>query len=200
MSDNGGLSAVARGGEKHTHNMPLASGKGSIYEGGIREPMLVKWPGKTAPNTISGEQVIIEDFFPTILDMARIEGVETVQTIDGKSFVSVLKEEQKEIVEERPLFWHYPNEWGPEGPGIGASSAVRKGDWKFIYFHEDRRMELYNIKLDIGETKNLVTQEVDKVKELASVLTNHLKSVKAQMPIDKATGKQVEFPFALLKD
>ena len=200
MSDNGGLSAVARGGERHTHNKPLASGKGSVYEGGIREPMLVKWPGTTAPNTISEEQVIIEDFYPTILEMASIKGYETVQTIDGKSFVATLKEEEKEPNVTRALFWHYPNEWGPDGPGIGASSAVRKGDWKFIYFHEDRRMELYNLKNDIGETKNLVTEEQIMVNELASVLTNHLKDVKAQMPKDKLTGKSVEYPLDLLKD
>jgi arylsulfatase A-like enzyme len=198
MSDNGGLSAHARGGEPHTHNLPLASGKGSVYEGGIREPMLVKWPGKVAPNTISEEYVIIEDFYPTILEMAGIEGFETVQTIDGQSFVSVLKEEKKEVNEERPLFWHYPNEWGPDGPGIGASSAVRKGDWKFIYFHADRRMELYNLRLDIGETKNLISQEQDKVREMANILSNHLINVKAQMPKDKATGEQVEFPLSLL--
>jgi arylsulfatase A-like enzyme len=198
MSDNGGLSAHARGGEPHTHNLPLASGKGSVYEGGIREPMLVKWPGKVAPNTISEEYVIIEDFYPTILEMAGIEGFETVQTIDGQSFVSVLKEEKKEVNEERPLFWHYPNEWGPDGPGIGASSAVRKGDWKFIYFHADRRMELYNLRLDIGETENLISQEQDKVREMANILSNHLINVKAQMPKDKATGEQVEFPLSLL--
>jgi len=198
MSDNGGLSAVARGGEKHIHNKPLASGKGSVYEGGIREPMLVKWPGKVAPNTISEAQVIIEDFYPTILEMAGIEVVETVQAIDGQSFVPVLKEEDKAGTGERPLFWHYPNEWGPEGPGIGASSAVRKGDWKFIYFHQDRRMELYNLRLDIGETKNLVDDQQEKVRELASILTNYLITVKAQMPIDKATGKEVEYPLLLL--
>jgi arylsulfatase A-like enzyme len=198
MSDNGGLSAVARGGELHTHNKPLASGKGSVYEGGIREPMLVKWPGKVAPNTISEETVIIEDFYPTILEMAGIEGIETVQTIDGQSFVSVLKEEKKEGIEERPLFWHYPNEWGPDGPGIGASSAVRKGDWKFIYFHADRRMELYNLRLDIGETKNLISEEQDKVREMANILSNHLINVKAQMPIDKSTGMRVEYPVELL--
>jgi arylsulfatase A-like enzyme len=81
MSDNGGLSAVARGGEKHTHNKPLASGKGSIYEGGIREPMLVKWPGKVQPNTTTDNYVIIEDFYPTVLEMAGLYNVETVQII-----------------------------------------------------------------------------------------------------------------------
>ncbi|EAR02039.1 sulfatase-like hydrolase/transferase [Maribacter sp. HTCC2170] len=198
MSDNGGLSSVARGGERHKHNLPLSSGKGSVYEGGIREPMLVKWPGTAAPNTESNEQVIIEDFYPSILEMAGIEGYETVQAVDGKSFVATFEEEMKEPGEPRALFWHYPNEWGPDGPGIGASSAVRKGDWKFIYFHEDRRMELYNLKRDIGETKNLVAEESDKVKELASVLTNHLKDVKAQMPIEKSTGERVPYPSELI--
>lgn len=205
MSDNGGLSAVAREGEKHTHNTPLASGKGSVYEGGIREPMLVKWPGQVAPNTRSEEYLIIEDFYPTILEMAGVETFETVQTVDGKSFVPFLLEDDQEevmpgapVAEERPLFWHYPNEWGPEGPGIGASSAVRKGDWKFIYFHADRHMELYNLRLDIGESQNMVDQEPDRVKEMASILTDHLKGVKAQMPKDRNTGKQVEYPVDLL--
>ena len=199
MSDNGGLSAVARGGEKHTHNKPLNSGKGSVYEGGIREPMLVKWPGKVAPNTETDQQVIIEDFYPTILQMAGIETMETVQTIDGLSFVPHLIEtEEKEMTSERPLFWHYPNEWGPSGPGIGASSAVRQGDWKFIYFHADRRMELFNLKEDIGETENILTESIGKAQELATILTNHLRQVKAQMPIDKSTGKQVEFPTEII--
>ncbi|RKN80357.1 DUF4976 domain-containing protein [Ulvibacterium marinum] len=197
MSDNGGLSAHARGGEPHTHNKPLASGKGAMYEGGIREPMLVKWPGKTEPGSITDYQVIIEDFYPTILEMAEVDSLQTVQKIDGESFVEVLSGEW-EYKGVRPLYWHYPNEWGPNGPGIGAASAVRKGDWKFVYFHADRRMELYNLKEDIGETKNLFEENPEKAKELAETLTNHLKSVKAQMPMDKKTGERVEYPFELL--
>ena len=112
MSDNGGLSAVARGGEKHTHNWPLSSGKGSIYEGGIREPMLVKWPGKIEAGSKSDDYIIIEDFYPTILEMAEIKDVKITQTIDGVSFMNpLLGTEKKE--NNRPLFWHYPNEWGP---------------------------------------------------------------------------------------
>ncbi len=198
MSDNGGLSAHARGGDPHTHNKPLASGKGSIYEGGIREPMIVKWPGKVSPNTITNRQVIIEDFFPTILEMANIVGTETVQTIDGKSFIPTLMDKDVEA-EERPLFWHYPNKWGGNGPGIGAFSAIRKGDWKFIYFHEDRRMELFNLKEDIGETHNRFDEQIEKVEELAGELTAYLKEVKAQMPIDKSTGERIEYPLELLK-
>ncbi|MGB5555853.1 MAG: sulfatase, partial [Flavobacteriaceae bacterium] len=107
MSDNGGLSAHARGGEPNSHNKPLASGKGSMYEGGIREPMLVKWPGITVAQAVSDYQVIIEDFYPTILEMAGIDSLKTVQKIDGESFVSVLKAEQ-EVSGVRPLIWHYP--------------------------------------------------------------------------------------------
>lgn len=199
MSDNGGLSAVARGGERHTHNKPLASGKGSMYEGGIREPMLVKWPGKTTPESVSEYQVIIEDFYPTILEMAGIDSLKTIQKIDGESFTSILKGEP-EYLGVRPLVWHYPNNWGATGPGIGAASTIRKGDWKFIYFHADRRMELYNLKDDIGESENLFEENQEKAKELAEALTRHLQAVDAQMPIDKKTGEQVEYPIALLAE
>lgn len=116
MSDNGGLSAVARGGKPHTHNKPLASGKGSMYEGGIREPMIVKWPGVTSAHSNTNEMVIIEDFFPTMLEMAGVEDAETVQQVDGQSFVPLLRESgQKQ--EERALYWHFPNKWGTFRPG-----------------------------------------------------------------------------------
>lgn len=190
MSDNGGLSAVARGGEKHTHNKPLSSGKGSVHEGGIREPMLVKWPGVTKENSITDSQIIIEDFFPTILELAGISTYKTVQTVDGKSFTSVLKGE-KQNEKERALFWHYPNNWGPTGPGIGATSTIRKGDWKLIYYHLNTHFELFNISEDIGETTNLVLTKQQKVKELAIELGTYLRSVDAQMPTDTKTGELV---------
>ncbi|MBC8767293.1 sulfatase [Arenibacter sp. BSSL-BM3] len=196
MSDNGGLSAVARGGEKHTHNKPLSSGKGSAHEGGIREPMLVKWPGKTAPNSITDQQVIIEDFYPSILEMAGVKNYTTVQPVDGISFVPVLSGSIAQG--ERPLFWHYPNEWGPSGPGIGASSSTRVGDWKFIYYYIDGRMELFNIKEDIGETKNLVNEQPVKTLELAKILSDYLRKVEAQIPSQKVTGDQVAYPDEVL--
>ncbi|MCG2460727.1 sulfatase [Flavobacteriaceae bacterium F89] len=192
MSDNGGLSAHGRGGEPNTHNKPLASGKGSAYEGGIREPMIVKWPGITAMNTLTDQQVIIEDFFPTVLEMAGIKNKPTVQKVDGQSFVPILEGQKPN--ENRTLVWHYPNEWGVSGPGIGASSTVRKGDWKLIYFHADQHLELYNIVDDIGELHNLAATEPDKLKVLAKVLSDYLREVKAQMPVEKATGKIVPYP------
>src|SRR5690606_28607490 len=92
MSDNGGLSlAPPRGGQKYTHNLPLRAGKGSLYEGGIREPMIVKWPGEVKPGTVSHQYVSIMDFFPTLLEVAGIKDAKTVQAIDGLSFIPYLK-------------------------------------------------------------------------------------------------------------
>lgn len=198
MSDNGGLSAVARGGEKHTHNFPLKSGKGSIYEGGIRVPMLAYWPGKTAPASENSTPLIIEDFFPSILEMADVDSAELPQTLDGMSFVSLL-EDHNNKVEERPLYWHYPNAWGPSGPGIGSYSAVREGPWKLIYFHEDQRLELYHLPSDIGEENNLAKENKERTFKLAQTLTEHLIKVDAQMPKFKATGEQVPWPVAVLQ-
>ena len=198
MSDNGGLSVHARGGEPNTHNKPLSSGKGSAHEGGIREPMLVKWPGKVPVNSMTDAQLIIEDFYPTILEMAEIDSVDTVQEIDGKSFMHLLRGELRN--EERPLFWHYPNEWGPSGPGIGASSTVRLGDWKLIYYHADGNMELFNLREDIGESDNLMEEQPEKAQELAGVLTDYLVEVEAQMPTFKETGEQVPYPIDLFQD
>lgn len=194
MSDNGGLSVHARGGEPNTHNKPLSSGKGSIHEGGIREPMIVKWPGVVAPNSSNDNYLIIEDFYPTILSMAGIESYNTVQQIDGESFISLLTNTTSGQTEGRPLFWHYPNEWGPRGPGIGAFSAVRLGDWKLIYYHLNENFELFNIANDIGEADNQAESNPEKVKELADVLTSFLKEVDAQLPVHKSTGEQVSYP------
>jgi len=130
--------------------------------------------------------------------MAGVSNAETVQTIDGLSFLPLLKAEVFNS-SERPLFWHYPNEWGPSGPGIGASSAVRLGDWKFIYYHLDQRMELFNLKDDIGEAHNLVAVNPDKTEALAKVLSDYLIQVEAQMPSIKDSGKKVPMPIEILK-
>ncbi|RTE55394.1 DUF4976 domain-containing protein [Arenibacter aquaticus] len=196
MSDNGGLSAVARGGERHTHNKPLSSGKGSAHEGGVREPMLVKWPGITKPGSVTDQQLIIEDFYPSILEMAGIKDHKTVQQLDGVSFLPLLSGKSND--DKRPLFWHYPNEWGPSGPGIGASSSTRLGDWKLIYYYKDSSMELFNIKEDIGETKNLMNEQPAKAWELAKILSDYLRKVEAQIPARKDTGEQIPYPDEVL--
>lgn len=192
MSDNGGLSAVYRGGEPHTHNYPLASGKGSIREGGIREPMLARWPGVIPAGSTSDDYLIIEDFFPSILEIAGISGYQKVQEVDGQSFVPLLHEQV--VNSDRPLFWHFPNKWGPTGPGVGAYSAVRQGDWKLVYFHADQSYELYNLDQDISETSNLTEEFPDIRKKLAEILADHLISVDAQMPVYRETGQVVPFP------
>lgn len=193
MSDNGGLSAHHRAGEPHTHNWPLNSGKGSAYEGGIRVPMMVKWPGKVAPATRNDTEVIIEDFFPTILEMAQVEDYRTVQTVDGISFVPMLLNPE-EKTRTRDLFWHFPNNWGPTGPGIGATSTIRSGDWKLIYYYRDQHFELFNIPEDIGEQNNLGERNPEKVNELSQKLGEYLRNGHADRPFYKETGAPVPWP------
>lgn len=193
MSDNGGLSASARGGTPHTHNAPLRSGKGSAYEGGIREPMIVKWPGVVKPASVCNDYLIIEDFFPSILEIAGVKKYKTIQKTDGRSFVPMLKQTGN-TAKNRCLFWHYPNKWGAEGPGIGTTSTVRCGDWKLIYWYKDQSFELYNIANDIEEKNNLAANEPEKVKELAIKLGQYLRRVNAQRPYYKPTCNPVPWP------
>ncbi len=195
MSDNGGLSAAIRGGTPHTHNRPLSSGKGSAHEGGIREPMIVKWPGMVKAGSKSDNYLIIEDFFPTILEMTGITDYKVPQMVDGKSFMPLLKN-GKSNAPERSLFWHFPNNWGPTGPGIGASSTIRKGDWKLIYYYEDQSYELFNIEKDLGEHNNLSKEYSEKVAALSEELSDYLRSVDAQRPLIKSTGEPCPWPAA----
>jgi len=155
--------------------------------------MIVKWPGVVAPGSTSQDYLIIEDFYPTILSIAGITSYETVQHIDGQSFMPMLQKTGT-TSNSRILVWHYPNEWGPSGPGIGATSTIRKGNWKLIYYHLDQRFELFNLKTDIGETQNLANDQPEKLKKLAKTLTDYLINVDAQMPSDKNSGIQIPFP------
>jgi arylsulfatase A-like enzyme len=193
MSDNGGFSLRPRSGELHTHNKPLNSGKGSAYEGGIREPMIVKWPGKVIAGTKCNDYIIIEDFFPTILEMAKIKNYKTVQKVDGKSFIPMLFQKGT-TAENRDLYWHFPNNWGPAGPGIGTTSTIRSGDWKLIYWYEDKHFELFNIREDIGELHNLANLQPEKVKELAFKLGKYLREGEAQRPSYKKSGALAPWP------
>lgn len=195
MSDNGGLSVHGRGGKPNTHNKPLSSGKGSAHEGGVRVPMLVSWPGVTKKASVCRQPVIIEDFFPTILEMARISNVKQVGgTIDGRSFANLLKGDHDRSRDDRSLIWHYPNNWGPRGPGIGASSAIRHGDWKLIYYHDSQTYELFDLSKDLTETNNLAGSDPETRDRLARKLADYLQSVQAQMPVVKETGKEIPYP------
>lgn len=194
MSDNGGLSAHARGSEPNTHNWPLKSGKGSAYEGGIRVPMLVSWPKTIKPGSKSNEPLLIEDFFPSILEMAGFQEYQTIQKIDGISFLPALKSENQTNSSDRSLIWHYPNKWGGIGPGIGTTSTIRKGDWKLIYWYKDQKIELYNLAEDIQEENNLADQNPEIAQELVLELGSYLRSVNAQRPSFIETGKPVPWP------
>ncbi|HEU0228416.1 MAG TPA: sulfatase [Arachidicoccus soli] len=195
MSDNGGYSHAPREGKDNTQNYPLKGGKGSLYEGGIREPMMVRWPGVTTAGTVSKQYTIMEDFYPTLLEMAGIRHYKTIQRIDGESMVPYLKN-PKAINDKRVLVWNYPNDWtgGNWGEDNSFMTAIRKGDWKLIYFEKYGRLELYNIKDDIKEQNDLAKKYPQRVKELAKLLTKKLKEEGGQLPIIKATGKTVPYP------
>lgn len=193
LSDNGGLSAHGRGGEPHTHNAPLSSGKGSAHEGGIRVPWIVRWPNVAAAGASCPHPVIIEDVFPTVLEMAGAKNWrERVGQIDGLSFIPLLRGQPP--TSARSLIWHFPNNWGPKGPGIGPSSTLRKGDWKLIYYHADRRFELFNIATDLGETTNLADPQSARRASMAAELTALLKAANATMPVVRGTGLPVPWP------
>jgi arylsulfatase A-like enzyme len=196
MSDNGGHSSVGNvtlNDVRYPHNYPLKGSKGSVYEGGIREPMIVKWPGITKANSTCDRPVIIEDFFPSILEMSGIHHFKTVQKLDGLSFVPVLRGEVGRH-KNRKMYWHFPNRWGENAIGSSCYSAVRFGDYKLIYRWHAKLLELYNIKADIGESKNLVWDNKKLTYSLAGMLGKYLRKVDAQRPVDKATGLPVAWP------
>lgn len=195
MSDNGGLSlAPPRGGQPHTQNLPLRAGKGSVYEGGIREPMIVKWPGVAPAGSTAAQYVMIEDFFPSILEMAGVQLRDAEQSVDGKSFVPLLQHPGT-ADSTRALIWHYPNKWiAAGGPGINYKSALRQGRWKLVYDQQNGHAELYDLVADIGETTDLAVTYPQRVKQLLSVLGEQLQRWKAPMPVIKATRKTLPWP------
>lgn len=173
MSDNGGLSTS----EGHpTSNLPLRAGKGWLYEGGIREPWMVRWPGVTTAGSTTDVPVISTDFYPTILEMAGLPP-QKEQHQDGVSFVPALKNEGS--FDRGTIYWHYPH-YGNQGGSPGA--AIREGSWKLIHWFEDDRIELYNLARDVEEKDNLADLETDKVEELQKKLNTWMEGVNAKMP------------------
>ncbi len=182
MSDNGG---VATDGEWPTSNLPLRSGKGWLYEGGIREPMIVRWPDVTQPGSLCKTPVISTDFYPTILDMAKVP-LTPQQHKDGVSLTPLLR--QSGPVARQAIYWHYPHYSG--GLGGRPSSAMRMGDYKLIEFYEDGRLELYNLAKDIGEQTNLRDREPGKAQELHTLLKQWRQDVDARMPSPNPAYKE----------
>lgn len=203
MSDNGGLDHHQRGGMGNTHNYPLRSGKGSVYEGGIREPMIVKWNGVVKAGSINSNPVIIDDFFPSIMEMAGIEKYKVIQQQDGKSFVPYLKDASLKEP-KRPLIFHYPDKWtditNEAMFGINYYTAMRYGNYKLIYRIRDKKFELYDLDKDIREANDLAAKYPDEAKKLALLLGKTLKERGAQMPVNKATGKVAPFPDEVFKN
>jgi arylsulfatase A-like enzyme len=177
-SDNGGLS-TSEGWP--TSNLPLRGGKGWLYDGGIREPLLVRWPREVKAGTVIGTPVASPDFYPTLLAAAD-SSPRPGQRLDGVNFIPVLSGEGS--LPERPLFWHYPH-YGNQGGAPGA--AIRRGDWKLIEWFEDDRVELYNLAQDIGEKNDLAASEPDRVRQLRDALHAWQKDVGARFPTPNAT-------------
>lgn len=195
MSDNGGYCTRTwwRDEPLYTQNYPLNSGKGSAYEGGIREPMIVRWPGTVRPGSRCSTPLIIEDFYPSILEMAGIRRWKVPQKVDGRSFVPLLKNPSHRP-RHRFMVWNYPNIWGDPGPGIGPTCTIRMGDWKLIYYYSDGRKELFNIADDIGETVNLAAERPAITRRLSRKLGRYLRRVDAQRPSLVRTGAPCPWP------
>ena len=171
-SDNGGLSTS----EGHpTSNLPLRAGKGWMYEGGIRVPWIIRAPGLTQPGQICDTPIMSMDLYPTIMELADVPA-SAAPSVDGSSLVRLLSGGE---LKPRPLYWHYPH-YGNQGGAPGG--AVRDGDWKLIEWYEDGSLELFNLKVDLGETTNLAAEMPDKVQELRKTLANWRSEVGAVMP------------------
>lgn len=173
MSDNGGLS-TSEG--SPTTNAPLRAGKGWLYEGGIREPMIIKWPQEMQQTAICDYPVTSTDFYPTILEMAGVD-TNPIQHPDGQSMTSLLKGEMPDA--DRAIYWHYPH-YSNQGGEPG--SAIRKGKYKLIDLLEEDKVELYDIETDPGETHDLAAENPGKKAELKSLLDDWRKTMNAKMP------------------
>jgi len=171
-SDNGGFS-TGRG--TPSCNLPLRMGKGWPYEGGVREPLIIRWPGVVKPGSVSSEPVISNDYYPTLLQIAGLP-LRPEQHQDGQSILPVLKGGS---LRERPLFWHYPHY---HGSGSRPNGAVRLGDFKLIEWYEDMSTELYDLKNDLGEKTDLSAKMPEKTAELRQLLHDWRENVNALMP------------------
>jgi arylsulfatase A len=171
-SDNGGRVPT-------TSNHPLRVGKGSCYEGGTRVPFIVHWPGVTKPGSVCEIPVISMDLYPTILEIAGQKEAAR-KGVDGASLVPLLRQEGG--LQREALFWHYPHYQHYQLGGTTPYGAIRAGDFKLIEFLDDLRVELYNLREDIGEQRNLAAQMPAKADKLRARLHAWRKEVGAQMP------------------
>ncbi len=185
--DNGGLLPV-------TDNAPLRAGKGSAYEGGVRVPFIVAWPGKIAPRVVSETPAMTIDIYPTVLELAGVKALPS--QVDGVSLAPLLTKGSPPGRDT--LFWHYPH-YHPGG--ATPYSAVRSGNWRLVHFYEDGRDELYDLAADVGEKDELSSRRPEVARELRARLDAWLKSVDAQLPTpnpdaDAAKDSQKKGPAA----
>ena len=190
ISDNGGLTQRNGKHDGFTENLPLRRGKGSAYEGGVRVPAIVSWPGVTLAGTVCDEPIITTDLFPTFQQMAGV-ATPADKGFDGVSLVPLLRDASKSL--DRDLFWHYPHY---HAGGDSPYSAIRSGDHRLIEFHEDNSVRLYNLENDIGEQQDLSSALPVKTMKLRSKLHEWRTAVQAQMPspnpnFDPTRGSEV---------
>ncbi|HNY78343.1 MAG: sulfatase-like hydrolase/transferase [Sedimentisphaerales bacterium] len=175
FSDNGGLRQMYTGeGPIVTTNAPLRGEKGTLYEGGIRVPLIVRWPGVVGPRSLCSTPVTSVDFYPTLLEIAGAAGP-AGQVLDGQSLIPLLR--QKDPFDDRALCWHYPHYHHSTPAG-----AIREGDWKLIEFFENGASQLYNLRDDPGEQTDLSVVSPRKALELQIKLARWRRSVGAAMP------------------
>jgi arylsulfatase A-like enzyme len=183
FSDNGGHLDF-------TSMKPLRGGKGMLYEGGIREPLIMAWPGRIAAGRRVSEPVIGTDFFPTILEVADLPAPRG-HTLDGESLMPLLYGRERTLDREA-IFWHFPayleKSKGAEGPWrTTPAGAIRNGNFKLIEFFEDGKLELYDLENDPGETRDLAESRPDKARELHRLLENWRLEVGAPVPREENT-------------
>jgi arylsulfatase A-like enzyme len=165
-SDNGGVYG----------NAPLRSGKNSLYEGGIRVPLIVSWPGKIKAGSRCEEPVTTVDFFPTFLELVNVSSQPYPQ-LEGVSIIPLLTGKKK--LPERALYWHFPHN---RGPYLAMGAVIRDGDWKLAMRFDREEIHLYNLKEDLGEENNLYLKYPEKTKYLIEKLEKWQKSVDAEFP------------------
>jgi arylsulfatase A-like enzyme len=178
-SDNGGY--VGRDGRGEpplpvTTNAPLRSGKGALYEGGIRVPLVVRWPGMGNASGVRPTPVWLTDLFPTLLGAAGVEVDES--TLDGLDLKAFFVTSALATRPRQPFFWHYPHYYHTTTP----VSAVRFGDWKLLEYYEDGRRELYNLATDPHEERDAAPAEPARVAELAKLLDERRSAMNVALP------------------
>jgi arylsulfatase A-like enzyme len=175
-SDNGGLHVLESPGTPATHNSPYQAGKGYLYEGGLREPLLVRWPGTARAGSTCDTPIVLTDLVPTLLNAAGIDPAQSVGPLDGVNITQLLRGES---LPNRTLYWHFPNY---TNQGSRPAGAIREGDWKLVEHFEDGSLELFNLAEDISETNNLAAADPQRANEMHHKLKAWRTSVGAQMP------------------